>query len=191
MEHAFGPPVAAVAPKAEQPPTPTGTLDLLPLLEPQLAPKEPEGNLPFSEGELFLRDDGLDSLPLELSPAADADPQREDGDAREPAEVQSSSDSTVGSEIIDELHVASDADAEGTPFKDGDFVVSCARLKCLHQVGRCYRRPGRDYLHYEVFSEVPPAGSYDKICLSCWPLGNSAPLKYDDSSAGSSASTSA
>ena len=56
-------------------------------------------------------------------------------------------------------------------FPPGTRVVSISRkagFRRLHEVGRCWRLPGRDY---ELFEQVSQAGPehYDAICKDCWP----------------------
>ena len=66
------------------------------------------------------------------------------------------------------------------------------RLRRLHYIGRCYRRPGVDYYDYEAHGEtLPPPDRYDKTCLQCWPPVGGGPEQAgsDDSDEESSSSS--
>ena len=81
-------------------------------------------------------------------------------------------------------------DGADLDFGQGDYVVSQGTKACLHQVGRCYRVPGKDYATYKSFGRaLPGPASYDYYCRSCWPDGGGAPLGVSDGSDGDSAST--
>ena len=42
-------------------------------------------------------------------------------------------------------------------------------IKRLHQLGKCYRRPGIDYREWVYFGEsLPSSDCYDAHCLQCW-----------------------
>ncbi len=68
---------------------------------------------------------------------------------------------------------ASPSPKEGHPAEG--YVVSHSRkrgIRCLHLVGRCYRKPGSHYLMYDARGpNLPPTEDYDQICGSCWPDG--------------------
>ena len=76
--------------------------------------------------------------------------------------------------------------------KEG-YVISFSKkrkLKRLHYVGRCRRRPGQDYREWEYLGETPPNSErYDVRCLQCW---RTKPLdtKSTNSSSASDATTS-
>ncbi len=51
-------------------------------------------------------------------------------------------------------------------------VLGRRRVRRLHYVGLCYRRPGWDYAEYERHGDVAPAATeYDLVCRQCWPDG--------------------
>ncbi len=51
-------------------------------------------------------------------------------------------------------------------------VLGKRRVRRLHYVGLCYRRPGWDYAEYERHGDVAPAATaYDLVCRQCWPDG--------------------
>ncbi len=78
---------------------------------------------------------------------------------------------------------------EGHPAEG--YVVSHSRkrgIRCLHLVGKCYRKPGTHYLVYDARGlDLPPAEDYDQVCGSCWPDGFAA---LDTGSQGESVSSS-
>ncbi len=64
-------------------------------------------------------------------------------------------------------------------------VLGKRRVRRLHYVGLCYRRPGWDYAEYERHGDtVPPASAYDLVCRQCWP-GGRPDRQVDDSSVAS------
>ena len=69
----------------------------------------------------------------------------------------------------------------------GSYVVSLhsrSRFRRLHRVGDCWRRPGLDFLDYEVLgADLPDSASYDAACKDCFRTGTRGP------SAASSAQT--
>lgn len=83
---------------------------------------------------------------------------------------------------------------ENEPPKAG-YVITYTfkrRLRRLHYLGRCYRRPGVDYFDYESYGEVlPTADCYDKTCMQCWPPAGGGPgqAESDDSDEESSSSS--
>ena len=68
------------------------------------------------------------------------------------------------------------------------------RLRRLHYVGRCYRKPGVDYFDYDSYGELLlAADQYDKTCVQCWPPAGGGPERVeskDSSEEPSSSSTS-
>ncbi len=45
-------------------------------------------------------------------------------------------------------------------------------IRCLHLVGKCYRKPGTHYMMYDARGlDLPPTEDYDQVCGSCWPDG--------------------
>ncbi len=69
-------------------------------------------------------------------------------------------------------------------------ILGKRRVRRLHYVGLCYRRPGWDYAEYERHGDVVPAATeYDLVCRQCWPNGrpegqvdNSSVASTDESS---------
>ena len=85
----------------------------------------------------------------------------------------------------------SEHEKEKVPMKG--YVISFSRkrkLRRLHYLGRCHRRPGQDYREWTYLGEEPPNPErYDVKCLQCWraKLPN---LKPTNSSSASDATTS-
>ena len=49
-------------------------------------------------------------------------------------------------------------------------VTSGGRKRCLHHLGRCWRKPGLHYADFEVYGDkLPPPEAYHSICKLCWP----------------------
>ncbi len=102
----------------------------------------------------------------------------------------------------DERIVAGDSDEEvdAVTWPEG-YVVSISsgrRLRRLHKLGLCYRKPGIHYLRYEELGNVLPSPElYDDYCRDCWkadaPSSSQAPAPSpgsDGSDTGSSSSSS-
>ena len=82
------------------------------------------------------------------------------------------------------------------------YVVSItghARLRRLHFVGLCHRRPGVHFQEWSAHGKTLPVPSaYDTVCRACWRmqadevrnLGSAAEGGEDDPSSGSSSSSS-
>ena len=66
-------------------------------------------------------------------------------------------------------------DPEEQELELGSFLVSVqtkTRFRRLHKLGECWRKPGVDYLEYEVLGlELPPAASYNAVCHQCFKKG--------------------
>lgn len=86
--------------------------------------------------------------------------------------------------LIEQTELSSD-------IPEGTYVVSTAgSARRLHQVGRCWRKPGVDYLSFMVLGSSPPDPSlYKTFCKFCWPAGKVTP-EVPAPSAGISSSTS-
>ena len=73
----------------------------------------------------------------------------------------------------------------------GYLVANGHKLRCLHYVGRCWRKPGRD-MKWQCFGQIQPAASaYDHCCRHCWgkgqlPGGSSEPAHTAEDSGSSS-----
>ena len=86
-------------------------------------------------------------------------------------------------------------DTEEKELPTSGYVITYTfkkRLRRLHYIGRCYRRPGVDYYDYEAHGEtLPPPDRYDKTCLQCWPPVGKGPEQAgtDDSDEESSSSS--
>ena len=108
----------------------------------------------------------------------------------------------VESEISDEesftaedlAEAAEDIDLENDPPPAG-FVVAftTSRVRRLHFVGNCGRRPGEHYRSFEVYGDdAPEPTKYDKRCRQCFPEDGKTvtlmleSLKEDSDSSGSS-----
>ncbi len=68
----------------------------------------------------------------------------------------------------------SDEEVEAVTWSDG-YVVSISsnrRVRRLHKLGLCYRRPGVHYRRYEELgTELPGPDSYNEYCRDCWKAG--------------------
>ena len=54
----------------------------------------------------------------------------------------------------------------------GYLVANGHKLRCLHYVGRCWRKPERDIKNWQYFGQIQPAASeYDHYCRHCWGKG--------------------
>ena len=98
------------------------------------------------------------------------------------SDIEALSDGLVDVEFSDDGHDSATL---------GDFVVTRGhgRKSCLHEVGRCYRQPGRDYGDFVNYGKsLPEPSQYDAYCRSCWPAAG-APLQACDSSDGDFDST--
>ena len=71
----------------------------------------------------------------------------------------------------------------------GSYIVSIqarSRFKRLHRLGECWRKPGVDYVEYEVLGlELPPASRYSAVCRTCFANGE---VNAEEVSSGSSSS---
>ncbi len=71
---------------------------------------------------------------------------------------------------------SADADDDISGYDISGYVCSVigrSRVRRLHYIGLCHRRPGHDYTNYEVHGRVMPSPSnYDAICRKCWPNGD-------------------
>ena len=74
----------------------------------------------------------------------------------------------------------------------GYLVANGHKLRCLHYVGRCWRKPERDIKNWQYFGQIQPAPSEcDHYCRHCWskgllPGGSSEPACTADDSGSSS-----
>ena len=75
---------------------------------------------------------------------------------------------------------------------DGTYVICTAgSSRRLHQVGRCWRKPGVDFVSYEAHgSVIPEAGLYKSRCKFCWPTASQARASRSPASSASSSSSS-
>ena len=54
----------------------------------------------------------------------------------------------------------------------GYLVAFAHKLRCLHYVGRCWRKPGRDIKNWQYYGqEQPGEQDYDHYCKHCWSKG--------------------
>ena len=83
--------------------------------------------------------------------------------------------------------------------EDGTYVITTAMKghtrRRLHQVGRCWRRPGIDYHQFEVHGTTAPEDClYSSRCRLCWPPSSTRPPSsggpFPSSSSSSSLSSS-
>ena len=84
----------------------------------------------------------------------------------------SSSSSDVESPDEDEMESAAKCiDLESDPTPSGFVVaVTTAKIRRLHYVGNCGRRPGEHYRTFEVYGAwAPDPTKYDKRCRQCFP----------------------
>ena len=59
-----------------------------------------------------------------------------------------------------------------THLEPGFLVAYSHKLRCLHYIGRCWRRPGRDIKRWTYFGDkLPMEKDYDHYCLHCWKRG--------------------
>ena len=67
-----------------------------------------------------------------------------------------------------------DSEAEPPAVAPGTWVVSVSRrtrFRRLHEVGRCWRVPGKDYAIFTILPANPAAEEYDAVCKDCWSTG--------------------
>ena len=89
----------------------------------------------------------------------------------------------------DEVRAARDLlDLEIAPAPRGFVVaITTAKLRRLHFVGNCGRRPGEHYRSFEAFGDSPPGRRlYDSRCRQCFPEGE---LELESDSADSKSSS--
>ena len=66
-------------------------------------------------------------------------------------------------------------------------AITTTKLRRLHYVGNCGRRPGEHYRSFEAFGSSPPARRlYDSRCRQCFPEGE---FELESGSSDSSASS--
>ena len=54
----------------------------------------------------------------------------------------------------------------------GYLVAFAHKLRCIHYVGRCWRKPGRDIKNWQYYGqEQPEEQDYDHYCKHCWSKG--------------------
>ena len=86
-----------------------------------------------------------------------------------------------------------DSDAENANTEVGGYVVSITGKRTwrrLHYIGRCWRRPGKDYASFQTFGEdAPPAAAYDAVCRDCWKVGDLS-LEFEEADEATGSSTS-
>ena len=89
-----------------------------------------------------------------------------------PPGIEEPEESEVESFTAEDLVAAAeDIDLEDDPLPSG-FVVAftTSKIRRLHFMGNCGRRPGEHYRSYKVFGdEAPEASKYDKRCRQCFP----------------------
>lgn len=81
------------------------------------------------------------------------------------------------SAVVDDVPLVLDpasSDEEVTPpplVAKGHFVIAtCGKIRRLHVMGKCYRRPGIDYYKFDVIGpDEPPPELYTARCGHCWP----------------------
>ena len=106
-------------------------------------------------------------------------------------------------EEVKVCRVSAMVEPEEDPERDlnGLFVVGVSgAVRRLHQVGRCWRYPGVDYVDFVVYgTQEPDADQYTAKCRFCWPAkrmkassftaSRAPPSSADSSSSGSSTSS--
>ncbi len=64
------------------------------------------------------------------------------------------------------------SDDEDETYADGEYIISISdgrRVRRLHRVGLCHRRPGLHYRRYERCGPMlPPPSQYNDHCRDCW-----------------------
>ena len=135
---------------------------------------------------LFAERAGADQEDAELTPVL-GESSDEDAAAALPA--------APPTPVVSRLVVAAAASAGPSL---GSYVVSLhsrSRFRRLHRVGDCWRRPGLDFLDYEVLgADMPDSSSYDAACKDCFRSGaagsstasSAQPGDFDPSSGSSS-----
>ena len=84
------------------------------------------------------------------------------------------------------------ADQEDEVVPPGFLVAHALKLRCLRNVGRCWRLPGRDITNWHFYGhQQPSASGYDHYCKHCWnnaavPGGDSEPVRAGEDSSSSS-----
>ena len=88
-----------------------------------------------------------------------------------------------------ETKLASESGDDDREPKEG-YVISISkkrRIKCLHLIRACDRRPGEHYQCYVTCGATAPASSeYNQVCKTCWPtetenLVEKTPMDSDNS----------
>ena len=108
-----------------------------------------------------------------------SDPLREvgyQGPMKEPRPIEVDEEvPTPTSLILDEVpkkQVEKEAGGEAEEYPNGTFVMSVvgrSKRRTLHQVGACYRRPGRDYKSFLVVGNFRPTlEAGEKACATCF-----------------------
>ena len=107
-----------------------------------------------------------------------SDPLKEvgyEGPLREPKAVEEDEVPTPTSLILDEVpkkQVECENAGDEVEYPNGTYVMSVvgrAKRRTLHQVGACYRRPGRDYKSFLVVGNFRPTlEPGEKACGTCF-----------------------
>jgi hypothetical protein len=66
----------------------------------------------------------------------------------------------------------------------GSWVVSTrtSGIRCLHKVGECWRKAGRDFSKFQPFNTEPDGSQFDLKCKACFGKQVSAPITSDSGS---------
>ena len=70
------------------------------------------------------------------------------------------------------------AQAALTEPKVGSFIIvksDKGRMRRLHFLGACHRRPGEHYFDYAMYDDLPDASLIDARCRQCFPPGKPLP----------------
>ena len=132
----------------------------------------------ISEQVSRLRIDPLEVRPpLPTEPAEESNENVDDAGSEDPLPITDTSSKLV----------VADANIAEIPL--GTFVVSLqarTRFRRLHRVGDCWRKPGVDYLDFEILGmELPKAAMYNAACSHCFNKGE---VLQEEVSSGSSSS---
>ena len=76
---------------------------------------------------------------------------------------------------LDEIEISEDEEGSVVRVPMGHYVVSVvgrSKMRTLHRVGECFRKPGEHYANYDYIGNEPPdASMFHRACRVCFPKG--------------------
>lgn len=76
---------------------------------------------------------------------------------------------------LDEIEISEDEEGSVVRVPMGHYVVSVvgrSKMRTLHRVGECFRKPGERYANYDYIGNEPPdASMFHRACRVCFPKG--------------------